>query len=240
MVSPCRPTGPSGARSVDWTALWLSLRLAGLTVIILVPLAVACGRFLAYRSFHGKGLAEAAIALPLVLPPSVLGFYLLVTLGASSPLGQWWQSTFGGPLVFSFEGLLLASVLVNLPFAVQPVQRAFEGVALDLREAAACNGMSPLRSLTAVELPLAWPGILTAVVLVFAHTLGEFGVVLMVGGAIPGETQTMAIAIYDRVQAFDLESAGTMSAVLMAVSLLTLSLTFMLTRRLDRRVMAWR
>lgn len=220
---------------MDWGALWLSLRLAGLTVLILIPLAIACGRVLAYRSFRGKGLAEAAVALPLVLPPSVLGFYLLVTLGANSPLGQWWQSAFGGPLVFSFEGLLVASVLVNLPFAVQPVQRAFEGVAPELREAAACAGMPPLRSLAAIELPLAWPGILTGAVLVFAHTLGEFGVVLMVGGAIPGETQTIAIAIYDRVQAFDLEAAGTMSAVLMSVSLITIALTFTLTRRLDRR-----
>ncbi|MEQ8514585.1 MAG: ABC transporter permease subunit, partial [Chromatocurvus sp.] len=159
---------------MDWTALWLSLRLAGLTVIILIPLAIICGRLLAYRSFRGKGLAEAAVALPLVLPPSVLGFYLLVTLGANSPLGHWWQSAFGGPLVFSFEGLLVASVLVNLPFAIQPVQRAFEGVARELRDAAACAGMTPLRSLAAVELPLAWPGVLTAAVLVFAHTLGEF------------------------------------------------------------------
>lgn len=221
---------------MDWTALWLSLRLAVLTVIILLPLAIVCGRLLAYRSFRGKALAEAAVALPLVLPPSVLGFYLLVTLGANSPLGQWWQSMFGGPLVFSFEGLLLASVLVNLPFAVQPVQRAFEGVAQELREAAACAGMTPLHSLAAVELPLAWPGILTAAVLVFAHTLGEFGVVLMVGGAIPGETQTIAIAIYDRVQAYDLEAAGIMSAVLMTVSLLTIALTFALTRRQGRRV----
>ena len=220
---------------MDWTALWLSLRLAAFTVIILIPLAILCGRLLAYRAFRGKGLAEALVALPLVLPPSVLGFYLLVTLGANSALGQWWQSVFGSPLVFSFEGLLVASVLVNLPFAVQPVQRAFEGVALELREAAACSGMTPLRTLAVIELPLAWPGILTAAVLVFAHTLGEFGVVLMVGGAIPGETQTIAIAIYDRVQAFDLEAAGTMSAVLMTVSLVTITLTFMLTRRMDRR-----
>ncbi|MFN2287283.1 MAG: molybdate ABC transporter permease subunit [Chromatocurvus sp.] len=220
---------------MDWTALWLSLRLAAFTVIILIPLAILCGRLLAYREFRGKGLAEALVALPLVLPPSVLGFYLLVTLGANSALGQWWQSVFGSPLVFSFEGLLVASVLVNLPFAVQPVQRAFEGVALELREAAACSGMTPLRALAVVELPLAWPGILTAAVLVFAHTLGEFGVVLMVGGAIPGETQTIAIAIYDRVQAFDLEAAGTMSAVLMSVSLVTITLTFMLTRRMGRR-----
>lgn len=220
---------------MDWTALWLSLRLAAFTVIILIPLAILCGRLLAYRAFRGKGLAEALVALPLVLPPSVLGFYLLVTLGANSALGQWWQSVFGSPLVFSFEGLLVASVLVNLPFAVQPVQRAFEGVALELREAAACSGMKPLRALAVVELPLAWPGILTAAVLVFAHTLGEFGVVLMVGGGIPGETQTIAIAIYDRVQAFDLEAAGTMSAVLMSVSLVTITLTFMLTRRMGRR-----
>ena len=221
---------------MDWTALWISLRLAGLTVLILIPLAIVSGRLLAFREFRGKGLTEALVALPLVLPPSVLGFYLLVSLSANAPLGQWWQTTFGAPLVFRFEGLLLASVLVNLPFAIQPVQRAFESIALELREAAACAGMSPLRTLGAVELPLAWPGVLTAAVLVFAHTLGEFGVVLMVGGAIPGETQTISIAIYDRVQAFDLAAAGTMSAVLMSVSLIAIAFTFFATRRLKQRI----
>lgn len=221
---------------MDWTALWLSLRLAAWTVVFLLPVAVFAGRFLAYRSFTGKGVAEALVMLPLVLPPTVFGFYLLVAFGAHSPLGQFWTSTFGHPLVFSFQGLLLASIIFNLPFAIQPAQRGFEAVPIEVREAAACCGMSPWRSLWQVELPLAWPGLLTAMVLTFAHTLGEFGIVLMVGGSIPGETKTIAIAIYDRVQGFDDQGAATMSAVLVAISLCTIALTYWLSARVGRRL----
>ncbi len=221
---------------MDWTALFLSLRLAGWTVLILLPVAVFAGRLLAWRNFRGKGAAEALVMLPLVLPPTVFGFYLLVAFGGNSPLGQFWSETFGNPLVFSFEGLVAASVIVNLPFAIQPAQRGFEAIPKDVREAAACCGMGPLRSLWKVELPLAWPGLLTAMVLTFAHTLGEFGVVLMVGGAIPGETKTIAIAIYDRVQAFDDSSAAIMSATLLAISLVTITLTFWLSSRIGRRL----
>jgi molybdate transport system permease protein len=165
----------------------------------------------------------------------VIGYYLLVAFGGGSAFGQAYQSLFGHTLVFSFEGLLAASVLINLPFAIQPMQRAFEAIAPDLREAAACSGMSPWRVLSRIELPLAWPGIVTGLVLAFAHTLGEFGVVLMVGGSIPGETKTIAIAIYDRVQAFDNAAAGAMSALLLLLSLAALGLTFMLSRRVGRR-----
>jgi len=221
---------------VDWTALWLSLRLAAWTVIFLLPVAVFAGRFLAYRKFRGKGVAEALVMLPLVLPPTVFGFYLLLAFGADSPLGQFWTATFGQPLVFSFQGLLLASIIFNLPFAIQPTQRGFEAVPIDVREAAACCGMSPWRSLWQVELPLAWPGLLTAMVLTFAHTLGEFGIVLMVGGSIPGETKTIAIAIYDRVQGFDDQGAATMSAVLVAISLFTITVTYWLSARVGRRL----
>jgi molybdate transport system permease protein len=221
---------------VDWTALWLSLRLAGWTVLILLPLSILLGRLLAYRRFRGKGVAEALIMLPLVMPPTVFGFYLLVAFGANSPVGGIWQSLVGRQLVFSFEGLVLASVVLNLPFAIQPAQRGFEAIPTEVREAAQCCGLSPLRSLWKVELPLAWPGLLTAMVLTFAHTLGEFGVVLMVGGSIPGETKTIAIAIYDRVQAFDDQSAAIMSAVLLAISLATISLTFWLSARVGRRL----
>ncbi|MBR1024711.1 molybdate ABC transporter permease subunit [Bradyrhizobium viridifuturi] len=220
---------------MDWSALALSLRLGALTVLILVPIGVVVGRLLAYRSFPGKSVAEAAMALPLVLPPTVIGYYLLVAFGGGSAFGQAYQSLFGHTLVFSFEGLLAASVLINLPFAIQPMQRAFEAIAPDLREAAACSGMSPWRVLSRIELPLAWPGIVTGLVLAFAHTLGEFGVVLMVGGSIPGETKTIAIAIYDRVQAFDNAAAGAMSALLLLLSLAALGLTFMLSRRVGRR-----
>lgn len=221
---------------MDWTALFLSLRLAGFTVVTLLPVAVFAGRSLAYRDFPGKGLIEALVAIPLVLPPTVFGFYLLVSFGAHSPIGQVWRAAFGRPLVFSFEGLLVSSVIFNLPFAVQPAQRAFEAIPVLVREAASCCGMSPMRALRQVELPLAWPGLITAMVLVFTHTLGEFGIVLMVGGSIPGETKTVAIAIYDRVQSFDTASAGLMSAVLLAISLATVTLTFWLSRRVGRRL----
>jgi molybdate transport system permease protein len=221
---------------MDWSALWLSLRLAALTILILLPVGIAVGRLLAYRDFAGKGMAEALVALPLVLPPTVFGYYLLVAFGAASPIGQFWQKAFGHQLVFTFEGLLVASVIFNLPFAIQPMQRGFEAIAPEIREAAACCGMSPWRALMKVELPLAWPGILTAMVLSFAHTLGEFGIVLMVGGSIPGETKTIAIAIYDRVQAFDGAAAAQMSALLLALSLGTIALTFAFSRRVGRRL----
>ncbi|MBD3787963.1 MAG: molybdate ABC transporter permease subunit [Sphingomonadales bacterium] len=221
---------------MDWTALWLSLRLAGWTVIVLLPVSVLMGRFMAIRAFRAKGLVEALVMLPLVLPPTVFGFYLLVAFGRNSPVGDLWQSLFGHQLVFSFEGLVVASIIFNLPFAIQPAQRGFEAIPAEVREAAACCGMSPLRSLWRVELPLAWPGLMTAMVLTFAHTLGEFGIVLMVGGSIPGETRTIAISIYDRVQAFDGQSAAIMSAVLVAISLFTIALTFWLSSRVGRRL----
>jgi len=221
---------------MDWTALWLSLQLAAWTVVLLLPVSVGLGRLLAYRRFRGKVLAEALVMLPLVLPPTVFGFYLLVAFGRNSPVGEFWQGIFGHQLVFSFEGLVLASIIFNLPFAVQPAQRGFEAIPPEVREAAACCGMSPLKSLWKVELPLAWPGVLTAMVLTFAHTLGEFGIVLMVGGSIPGETKTIAISIYDSVQGFDDRAAATMSAVLVAISLMTIAVTFWLSSRVGRRL----
>ncbi|MFU8863064.1 MAG: molybdate ABC transporter permease subunit [Rhodobacterales bacterium] len=221
---------------MDWTALSLSLQLAAWTVAILLPVSVLAGRFLAYRQFRGKGLVEALVMLPLVIPPTVFGFYLLVAFGRNSPVGDLWQSLFGSQLVFTFEGLVLASVIFNLPFAIQPAQRGFEAIPVEVREAAACCGMSSLTSLRKIELPLAWPGVMTAMVLTFAHTLGEFGIVLMVGGSIPGETKTIAIAIYDRVQGFDDRGAAIMSAVLVAISLFTIALTYWLSARMGRRL----
>ena len=220
---------------MDWEALRLSLQLAGLTVAVLLPPAVALGRWLAVTTFRGKGVVEALLALPLVLPPTVVGFYLLGAFGGSSWLGALWRDAFGATLAFSFEGLLIASAIVNVPFAVQPAQRAFEAIPIDLRDAAKTCGMSPWRAFSRIELPLAWPGILTGAVLTFAHTLGEFGVVLMVGGNIPGETRTIAISIYDRVQAFDDAAAGRMAAFLLTTSLLAIALTYMLTRNIGRR-----
>ena len=219
---------------MDWTALWLSLRLSIITVLLLLPVGIYFGRLLAYREFAGKGFVEAIVALPLVLPPTVLGYYLLVAFGTASPLGQIWQKLFGQPLAFTFEGLLFASIIFNIPFAIQPMQRGFEAISSDIREAGACCGMSPWKVLMNVELPLAWPGILTAMVLSFAHTLGEFGIVLMVGGSIPGETRTIAISIYDRVQAFDDGGAAQMSALLLVLSLVVIALVFTLSRRAGR------
>lgn len=221
---------------MDWEALWLSVRLGIFTVLALLPVGVAMGRWLAYREFAGKSLVEAAVALPLVLPPTVFGYYLLVAFGAASPIGVLWQALFGHQLVFTFEGLLVASIIFNLPFAIQPMQRGFEAIAPELREAAASCGMRPWEVLRRIELPLAWPGILTALVLSFAHTLGEFGIVLMVGGSIPGETRTIAIAIYDRVQAFDDRAAAQMSVFLLALSLAAIAATFVLSRRVGRRL----
>jgi molybdate transport system permease protein len=160
----------------------------------------------------------------------VLGYYLLSAFGTGSPLGRAFDALVGHPLAFSFAGLLAASLIFNLPFAVQPMQRAFETIPADVRPAAACCGMSPWRIFRQIELPLAWPGVLSALVLTFAHTLGEFGVVLMVGGNIPGETRTIAIAIYDRVQAFDTTAAGAMAAVLLALSLAAIAIAYSTAR----------
>ena len=204
--------------------------------MILLPVSVFMGRFLAFHPFRGKGLVEALVMLPLVLPPTVFGFYLLTSFWRNSAIGAFWQDLFGHQLVFTFEGLVLASVIFNLPFAIQPAQRGFEAIPRGLREAAACSGLSPFGSLWRVELPLAWPGVMTAMVLTFAHTLGEFGIVLMVCGSIPGETRTIAIAIYDQVQAFDQASAGIMSASLVAISLFTIALTYWLSARVGRRL----
>jgi molybdate transport system permease protein len=216
---------------MDWPALLLSLELAAWTVAILLPLGMVIARQLAWRNFGGRSLVEAIFALPLVLPPTVLGYYLLTAMGGSSPVGRWFERLSGHPLVFSFAGLLLASLIFNLPFAIQPMQRAFEAIPRDVRDAAACSGMSPWRILVRIECPLAWPGILSAAVLTFAHTLGEFGVVLMVGGSIPGETKTIAIAIYDRVQAFDAQGANLMAAVLLALSLIAIAVAYGTARR---------
>ena len=220
---------------MDWAALSLSLQLALATTLILLPLAVLLARPLAWRPFPGKSVVEALVALPLVLPPTVLGFYLLVSFGEATALGQLYHSLTGRALVFTFDGLLLASVIFNLPFAVQPMQRAFDAIPREVREAAWCCGMTRWQALWKIELPLAWPGLLTAIVLTFAHTLGEFGVVLMVGGNIGGETRTIAISIYDRVQAFDDHGAAVMSAALVALSLAAITAINMLGKRIGHR-----
>lgn len=224
-----------GDDHIDWTALQLSLELGALTVLLLLPLALFAGRALAYRQFRGKSLVEALLAVPLVLPPTVVGYYLLVGMGDESWFGQWLERLTGHSFVFQFSGLVFASILVNIPFATQPIQRAFESIPQEVRDAAACCGMGFWRTLLKVELPLVWPGVMTALVLVFAHTLGEFGVVLMVGGSIPGETRTIAIAIYDKVQSFDYTAAGHMSLLLLIFSIAVLALASIWGRRVGRR-----
>jgi molybdate transport system permease protein len=220
---------------VDWTALRVSLLLGAGTILVLIPFGVWLGRLLAVRDFRGKLLVETLVTVPLVLPPTVLGFYLLVTFGAGSPLGDAFQALVGRSLPFSFEGLLFASAIANVPFVVQPIQRGFEAIPADVRDAAACCGLTPWQRFARIEIPLAWPGILTAAILAFAHTLGEFGVVLMVGGNLPGTTRTLSVAIYDRMQAFDDRSAGLMAAVLLAITVATLGATTALSRRVRSR-----
>ncbi len=220
---------------MDWPALLLSLKLSAWTAALLLPLSLLVARQLAWRDFPGRPWAEALVALPLVLPPTVLGYYLLTIFGGATSIGHAYQTLVGRPLAFTFEGLLLASVIFNIPFSVQPMQQAFKSIPEDVREAAWCSGMSRWRTFRAVELPLAWPGIVSALALTFAHTMGEFGVVLMIGGNIPGETKTIAIAIYDRVQAFDERNAGIMSAVLLVFSLVAIATVYVYSARIGRK-----
>ena len=217
---------------MDWQALALSAKLACVTLVLLLPLGLWLGRWLARTDFLGKAWVEALVVLPLVLPPTVLGYYLLVSLGGASPIGRWATEALGVSLTFNFTGLLLASIIFNVPFIVQPIQRAFAAIPRNLAEAAAVSGLSSSQTFWRVELPLAWPGVLSAMVLTFVHTLGEFGVVLMIGGSIPGETRTIAISIYDRVQAFDLASADRMALLLLVLSLGAVAASFFASSRL--------
>ncbi len=210
----------------DTSALIVSLELAALTALILLILGAPLAWWLARARLRGKFLIEAVIALPLVLPPTVLGFYLLILLGANGPLGP------GHALAFTFPGLLIGSCVYSLPFAVQPMRDAFARIGARPLEAAATLRASPLDSFFTVALPLARPGVLTAAVLAFAHTLGEFGVVLMIGGNIPGKTQVLSIAIYDHVEALEYESAHILSAGLLIASFLLLAAVYGVNRRL--------
>jgi len=215
----------------DTTALVLSLQLGLLTAVVLIPSGIIVARWLAWHSFRGRSVVQALIALPLILPPTVLGYYLLLVLSNNGPLGGLWETLRHQSLAFSFEGILIASLFFNIPFAIQPMQRAFEAIPTVIREAAWCSGLSHWQTFLRIELPLAWPGILTALVLTFAHTLGEFGVVLMVGGNIEGETRTISIAIYDRVQALDDAGAGLMSLFLLCLAFAAISLIYALHDR---------
>jgi molybdate transport system permease protein len=216
---------------VDAAAVWVTLKLAAATTAILTAVGLPLAQGLAHGRWPGRSLVEAVVALPLVLPPTVVGFYLLVATGPHSPLGRGYAAVTGSQLPFTFAGILLASVLVNLPFAVRPFIAALEAVDRRLLEAAWCLGASHWRTFWRVTLPLCWPGVLAGMVLTFAHTIGEFGVVLMVGGNIPGLTRTLSIAIYDDVQAMDYRAAGRTAAVLVLVAVGLLASVQALARR---------
>ncbi|PTL76269.1 molybdate ABC transporter permease subunit [Vitiosangium sp. GDMCC 1.1324] len=216
---------------MDRAALLLSMRLAAWTTLILLGVGLPIAWWMATSRWRWKFLVETVVALPLVLPPTVLGFYLLLVLGPHSPLGRAFESLSGHTLPFSFEGLLLSSVLYSLPFAVQPFTAALAGVDRRLVEASWCLGVSRFQTFVRVVLPLSATGILSGMVLTFAHTLGEFGVVLMVGGNLEGRTRTASIAIYDAVQALDYASASRTALVLLAFSFIVLAITYGLQRR---------
>jgi molybdate transport system permease protein len=212
-------------------ALWLSLRLAFCVAAILLLLGMPLAYWLSQTRWRGKFLVESVVALPLVLPPTVLGFYLLVVMGAAGPLGKLWTAWFGHTLAFTFAGLIFASVLYSLPFAVQPLVMAFESIDTRLLDAAAVLGAGRWRIFRQILLPLSIPGVITASVLSFAHTLGEFGVVLMVGGNIPGVTRTVSIDIYDHVQSLDYSAANRMAIALLFISFAVLSTVYAVNRR---------
>ncbi|MCE7933473.1 MAG: molybdate ABC transporter permease subunit [Chlorobi bacterium CHB2] len=204
---------------MDWQAFWLSVRLSLLTSLILLVIGLPLAWWLSTTRFRWKFLIEAVVALPLILPPTVLGFYILTAISPQGTLGSIWQNLFGSTLPFTFEGVLIASVLYSLPFAVQPFAAAFAGVDRNIIESAWCEGAGRMRTMLQITLPLAAPGVVAGIVLSFAHTLGEFGVVMMVGGNLPGQTRTISIAIYDNVQAMDYAAASQTALILLGVSL---------------------
>ena len=217
--------------AIDWQALWLTLQLAVIVSAILLVLGWPIAYWIAFSRWRWKFLLEAVVALPIVLPPTVLGFYVLVALGPRSPLGQWWIALTGHTLAFTFTGLVIGSILYSLPFAVQPFAASFSGVDRKLISASATLGASPLRTLFRVILPLSMPGLITGVALSFAHTMGEFGVVLMIGGNIPGVTRTVSIDIYDQVQASNYAAANQTALLLLVVCFAVLSTVYGLNRK---------
>ena len=217
---------------MDWGAILLSIRLAFTVCAILLLLGIPIAYWLAFSRWRWKFLVESIVALPLVLPPTVLGFYVLVAIGSRSPVGHWYESWTGHGLPFTFAGLVVASVLYSLPFAVQPISAGFALVDRSLLDASSILGASRMRTFFRIILPLSIGGVVTGIVLSFAHTLGEFGVVLMVGGNIPGITQTVSISIYDAVQSLDYGAANETALLLLAFSFAVLSITYALNRKI--------
>jgi molybdate transport system permease protein len=217
--------------SIHWQAFRLTIELAVVVSGILFLIGLPLAWWIAFSRWRWKFLVEAVVALPIVLPPTVLGFYLLVSLGSQSPLGRWWQSLTGHTLAFTFTGLVIGSILYSLPFAVQPFAASFSSVDGKLLAASATLGASPLRTFFRVVVPLSVPGLVTGVVLAFAHTMGEFGVVLMVGGNIPGVTRTVSIDIYDQVQASNYAAANGMAVLLLIFCFAVLTVVYGMNRR---------
>ena len=216
---------------MDWQAFWLTIRLALVVTAVLIVIAFPLAYWIAFSKWRWKFMVESVVALPIVLPPTVLGFYVLIALGQRSPLGRWWQSLTGHTLAFTFEGLVIGSVLYSLPFAVQPLAAALAAVDERLLAASAVLGASKFRTFWRVMLPLSVSGLITGIALSFAHTMGEFGVVLMVGGNIPGITRTLSINIYDQVQNLNYAAANATALVLVAIAFALLSLIYSLNRR---------
>jgi molybdate transport system permease protein len=216
---------------MNWTAIWLTLKLASLTSFVLLLIGLPIAYWVSFSRWRWKFLVESVVALPLVLPPTVLGFYILVAIGPYSPIGQLYADLVGHPLPFTFEGLLIASVLYSLPFAVQPFASAFDQVDRRLIEASWTLGVSKLGTFFKLIVPLTVAGVITGTVLSFAHTLGEFGVVLMVGGNIEGVTRTVSIDIYDEVQALNYAGAAKTAAFLLIVSYAVLLVIYAMNRK---------
>jgi molybdate transport system permease protein len=216
---------------MNWEAFWLTVRLATIVSFVLLAIGIPVAYWISYSRWRWKFLVEAAVALPIILPPTVLGFYVLVALGSRSPIGRWWESLTGHTLAFTFEGLVIGSLLYSLPFAVQPFAASFGAVDPKLLHASASLGHSPRQTFRRVVIPLSKAGLVTGFTLSFAHTLGEFGVVLMVGGNIPGVTRTISIDIYDRVQEAQYASANSTALTLLVISFVLLSVVYGINRR---------
>ena len=217
---------------IDWSAFGLTIRLALLVALILLVIGLPIAYWITYSRWRWKFLAEAVVALPIVLPPTVLGFYVLVGLGPRSPVGRWWIALTGHSLAFTFEGLVIGSIIYSLPFAVQPFAASFAAVDPKLLDASATLGASGSRTFWRVVIPLSTSGLVTGIALSFAHTMGEFGVVLMVGGNIPGVTRTVSIDIYDQVQALNYDAANLTAGLLLVISFAVLTTVYALNRRI--------
>jgi molybdate transport system permease protein len=217
-----------------WQSLGLTLKLASITTLVLALVGLPLAHWTNTSRRRATAAVEALVTLPMVLPPTVIGFYLLIAFSPNHPPGSWWRAVFGAPLAFSFTGLVIASVLYSLPFAMQPFQVALRTVPRELLDAGSALGAPPWRVWRRLHLPLAWRGVAAGLTLGFAHTLGEFGVVLMIGGSIPGVTRVASIALYDEVQALNYDQAHVFAAVLLVLSFVLLLIVTLLQRRRNR------